>query len=48
MQTLLPNLNKDFLKKDHKKFTNVFDFSQLDFTDKKIIDLSKIANEKYF
>ena len=48
IKTFLPNVNKEFLESDYQKFVNIFDFSKINITDKKLIDLSKIANEKLF
>ena len=48
IQKSLPNVDKVFLDVDHKKFTNIFDFSTMNFSDKKLIELSKIANDKFF
>ncbi len=48
IKTFLPNVNQDFLESDYKTFSNIFDFSKIHLTDKKLIELSKIANEKLF
>ncbi|MGL5591992.1 MAG: SGNH/GDSL hydrolase family protein [Metamycoplasmataceae bacterium] len=48
IKAIFPNLDKEYFESDHKTFSNMVDFSKINLSDKKLIELSKITDEQAF
>ncbi|MGL5733018.1 MAG: SGNH/GDSL hydrolase family protein [Metamycoplasmataceae bacterium] len=48
IKDVFPNLDKEYYESDHNTFANMVDFSKIDLSDDKLIELSKITDEKDF
>ncbi|MGL4252344.1 MAG: SGNH/GDSL hydrolase family protein, partial [Metamycoplasmataceae bacterium] len=48
IKAIFPNLDKEYFESDHKTFSNMVDFSKINLSDEKLIELSKITDEQAF
>ncbi|MGL5643523.1 MAG: SGNH/GDSL hydrolase family protein [Metamycoplasmataceae bacterium] len=48
IKAIFPNLDKEYFESDHKTFANMVDFSKINLSDEKLIELSKITDEQAF
>ncbi|MGL5617602.1 MAG: SGNH/GDSL hydrolase family protein [Metamycoplasmataceae bacterium] len=48
IKNIFPNLDKEYFVSDHNTFANIVDFSKINLSDEKLIELSKITDENIF